>query len=91
MKQKTYVLADQTPTGGKPMGGLRHFGLGRLLAQELPGLGRNQKNANCRSKGSRNGRETLPRYPGWLSATFLHFKFWPTGPPRAGNRKIRVL
>ena len=22
----------------------------------------------------------LPRYPEWLSATFLHFKVWPTRP-----------
>ena len=30
----------------------------------------------------------LPRYPGWLSPTFLCFTFWPTRRPRAGNRKI---
>ena len=32
-----------------------------------------------------------PRYPGWLSATFLHFTFWPTGPPGAGNRETQVF
>ena len=39
-------------------------------------------------QGSRNGKQMLPHYPGWVSATFLYFTFWPTGPPRAGNRRI---
>ena len=34
------------------------------------------------------GKKMLPRYPGWFSATYLHFTFWATRPPGAGNRKI---
>ena len=37
-------------------------------------------------------KKKLPRYPRWLSATFLHFTFWPTGPPRGGkSRNIGFL
>ena len=36
-------------------------------------------------------KNKTPRYPEWLFATFLHFTFGSTGPPRAGNRKIRGL
>ena len=71
------------PMGGKSqyMGGLAHFDLGRPLAlREIPGPDRNRKNTNSRCKGSRNGGKRLPRYPGWLPATFLHFTFWATNP-----------
>ena len=36
-------------------------------------------------------KKKLPRYPGGLSAIFSRFIFWPTGPPCAGNCKMRVL
>ena len=46
-----YVLTDRTPTGRERRNTriLGHFGLGRLLAlREIPGLGRNRKNAISR-------------------------------------------
>ena len=87
-----YVLTDRTPTGGKSqnMGFLGHFGLGQPLAlAEVPGPGQNRKTQFPGARGPEAGEKKLPRYPGWLSATFLHFMFWPTGPPGAGNREIR--
>ena len=36
-------------------------------------------------------KRILPRYPGRFSAFFLQFTFWPSGPPGAGNREIRVF
>ena len=80
------------PMGGKSqnMGFLGHFGLGRpWTLREMPGPGQNRKNTNSWCKGSQNGKKMLPRYPGWLSATFLHVTFWPNGPQGAGNREIR--
>ena len=81
------------PTGAgnrKIRGVLGHFGLGRPLAfREIPGPGRNRKNANSRCKGSLNGEKKLPCYPGWSFATFLHFWFCLTGPSGTGNHEIR--
>ena len=82
-----YVLADQTPTGGKSRNTsiFGHFGLG---LGEIPGLGRKWKIAIFRALGGPKLKKKLPRYPGWFPATFFHLTFRPTGPPWAGNRKI---
>ena len=89
-------MADRTPAGEKSqnMGLLGHFGLGSALAlREIPGPGRNRKNANSRCKGSRNGKKKYYAIrdgcPQIFYATCLRSMFWPTGPPGAGNREIR--
>ena len=88
-----YVLADRTPMGGKSRntGFLGHFGLGRPLAlRQIPGLDRKRKNAISRSYGLFwGGNPDVPKFSPRRCATFLPFTFWPTGPPRAGNREIR--
>ena len=89
-----YVLAGQTPTGGKTRNTriLGHFGLGWPLAlEEIPGPGRKRKKRNFTVLGVPKQKKMLPRYPGWLSATFLHVIFWPTGPSGAGNQEKRVF
>ena len=89
-----YVLAGQTPRGGKTRNTriLGHFGLGWPLAlEEIPGPGRKRKKRNFLVLGVPKQKKNLPRYPGWLSATFLHVIFWPTGPSGAGNQEKRVF
>ena len=78
-----HVVGNGDLVGVWPVLGLGH--------SKFQSPGRKQKDAISQSSGSRNGGKKLPRYPGWLSATFLGLKVCPTGPPRAGNCKIRVL
>ena len=60
-----------------------------------PVLGRGHEKSGARAgkgkpqflgaRGPEIEKKMLPRYPGWLSATFLHVASWSTGPPGAGN------
>ena len=88
-----YVLADQTPRGGKSRntGMLGHFGPRRPLAlRQVPGRGRKRKNAISRCQGHFwGGNPDAPKVSPQKCATFLHFTFRPTGPPRVSNCKIR--
>ena len=44
------------------------------------------------ARGTFGGKSvSAPKFSPNNCATFLHFAFWPTGPPGAGNRKIRVF
>ena len=52
------------------------------------GRGLKTEKRNFPALGVPKLKQRLPRYLGWLSATFLRFTFCSTGPPRAGNRKI---
>ena len=65
------------PTGPPRVGNhkirglLRYLGLGRPLALgEIPGAGRKWKTQLPGPRGPKTEKKTLPRYPGWLSATF---------------------
>ena len=77
-----YVLADRTPTGGKSQnrGFLGHLFWPRtaLGTQRNPGPGPKSEKHKFPVQGVRKRKKRLPRYPGWLSATFLCFTFWPT-------------
>ena len=42
-------------------------------------------------KGSQNGKELLPRYPGWFSATFMATTFFPVRLPPSRNSGTRAL
>ena len=77
-----YVLTDRTPTGGETRN--RHLEKSRARAE-------NGKSKFPAAEGLETKEKLLTRYLGWLSPTFLHFTFWPTGPPRAGNCKIRLF
>ena len=83
----SYVLTDRTPRGRKSqnMGFLGHFGQRKRNPGRRPKTGGKH---NSPVLGAPRRKKKLPRYPGWLSAIFLHLTFWPTGPPRAGNREI---
>ena len=69
------------------MGVLGHFGLGRPLAlEEIPSPGpKSEKNAIFLVLGVPKRGKKLPRYPEWLSETFLHHTFWPTRTPTDGK------
>ena len=56
-----------------------------------PGRGLKTEKRNFPALGVPKPKKKLPRYPGWLPATFLCFMFWPTGPPWVENRKIRIF
>ena len=65
------------------------FWPGMALGTEInPGRGLKTEKCNFQALGVPKSRKKLPHYPGWLFATFLRCTFWPTGPPRAGNRKM---
>ena len=87
-----YVLTDRTPTGRKTRNTRisgDFWARTALGTYRNPGPGPKTKNRNFPVLGVPKRKKKLLRYPGWLSATILHFMFWPTGPPWAGNRKIR--
>ena len=88
-----YVLPDQTPTGGKSQntGILGHFGLRRpLAAWRNPGAGPKTEKCNSPVLGALLGGESgRPKSFSPKVRNLLHFTFWPTGPPRAGNRELR--
>ena len=52
------------------------------------GPGPKTKKRNFPQLGVPEQRGNKPRCPRWFSATVLRCAFRPTGPPRAGNRKI---
>ena len=70
----------------RPFWPRKAFGTERNL-----GRGLKTEKHNFPALGVLKSKKKLPRYLGWLSATFLRLTFGPTGPPRAGNRKVRVF
>ena len=66
--------------------------LGRGHLEKFRARAENRKTQFPGAKGT-FGREnpSAPDVSPKNCATFLHFAFWPTGPPRAGNRKILVF
>ena len=86
------AVRTEKTSGGKLQntGILGHFGPGRLLAlREILGLDRKH---NLPVLGALLGGESgRPNSFSLKVHNFLHFTFWPTGPPRAEKREIRFL
>ena len=76
------VLANRTATGGKSQntGSLGPFSVGQAA-----------KDRNFPEQHFWGENPSTPQVSLRNCATFLPFAFWPTGPPRAGNRKVQGL
>ena len=59
------------------------LGLGHV--EKLRARAENIKTQFPGARAPETEKENLPRDPRWLSATFFHFPFWPTGPAGVGN------
>ena len=85
--QLFYILGEKS----KNTGFLGPFGLGQPLGTKRNSGPKTEKR-DFPELGALSGEKFVrPKISPQNCATFLHFVFWPSGPPRTGNREILVF
>ena len=84
------VLTDRTPRGGKSQNTvfLGPFGLGQSLGTSRNSGPKTEKHNFPELEALLGKNPSAPKVYARNCTTFLHFVFWPSGPPRPGNCEI---